>query len=96
MKVIAVHVKREEKRKWKKRQNLNQRQRNQVWVRIHSWDDLKEDLDVKSAMEALQKQRDDSLLLIKTEHQMRLDSANKLATFEEERLNEFYEVFFED
>ncbi|KAK8809393.1 hypothetical protein WA171_000977 [Blastocystis sp. BT1] len=50
-----------------------------------------EDLDVKSAMEALQKQRDDSLLLIKTEHQMRLDSANKLATFEEERLNEFYE-----
>ena len=47
-------------------------------------------------MAALQKQRDDSLLLIKTEHQMRLDSANKLATFEEERLNEFYEVFFED
>lgn len=55
-----------------------------------------EDLDVKSAMEALQKQRDDSLLLIKTEHQMRLDSANKLASFEEERLNEFYNVFLVD
>lgn len=63
-----------------------------MWVRVGSSTDLEEDLDVKSAMEALQKQRDDSLLLIKTEHQMRLDSANRLANFEESRLNEFYEV----
>lgn len=43
-------------------------------------------------MEALKKQRDDNLLIIKTEHQMRLDSASKLAAFEEKRVNEFYAV----
>ena len=40
---------------------------------------------------ALRKQRDDNLILIETEHQMRIDSANKLAKFEEERLQQFFE-----
>ena len=43
-------------------------------------------------MEALKKQRDDNLLIIKTEHQMRMDSASKLAAFEEKRVNDFYAV----
>lgn len=49
-------------------------------------------MDVTEAMEALKKQRDDNLLIIKTEHKMRLDSASKLAAFEEKRVNEFYAV----
>lgn len=51
-----------------------------------------DEVDVTEAMEALKKQRDDNLLIIKTEHQMRLDSASKLAAFEEKRVNDFYAV----
>ena len=46
---------------------------------------------MESAIDILKKQRDDNLL-IKTEHQMRLDSATKLAKFEELRLEKFFEV----
>ena len=52
-----------------------------------------DDSDFTEALESLKKQRDDNLLLIKTEHQMRLESANKLAKFEEERLQTFFNVF---
>lgn len=47
---------------------------------------------MESAIDILKKQRDDNLLLIKTEHQMRLDSATKLAKVEELRLEKFFEV----
>ena len=53
-----------------------------------------DDADFTEALESLKKQRDDNLLLIKTEHQMRLESANKLAKFEEERLQTFFNVLF--
>lgn len=43
-------------------------------------------------MEALRRQRDENLLLIKTEHEMRLECADKLASFEEKCLNDLYEV----
>lgn len=47
---------------------------------------------LKEAMDILKKQRDENLLLVKTEYQMRMESATKLAQFEEERLQKFYEV----
>ncbi|KAK8825668.1 hypothetical protein WA577_000839 [Blastocystis sp. JDR] len=47
--------------------------------------------ELANAIEILKKQRDDNLLLIKTEHQMRLDSATKLAKYEEERLESFFD-----
>ena len=50
--------------------------------------------ELANAIEILKKQRDDNLLLIKTEHQMRLDSATKLAKYEEERLESFFDVVF--
>lgn len=51
-----------------------------------------DEVDYEEAVAALRKQHDDSLILIETEHQMRIDSANKLAKFEEERLQRFFEV----
>lgn len=51
-----------------------------------------DEVDYEEAIAALRKQRDDNLILIETEHQMRIDSANKLAKFEEERLQQFFEV----
>lgn len=55
-----------------------------------------DEVNYEEAIEALKKQRDDSLLLIKTEHEMRIDSANKLAKFEEERLRKIYETEVEE
>ena len=45
------------------------------------------------ALEVLNKQKENGLLLIQTELRMRLESANNLALFEEKRINQFFEVW---
>lgn len=45
------------------------------------------------ALDVLNKQKENGLLLIQTELRMRLESANNLALFEEKRINQFFEVW---
>ncbi|KAK8803922.1 hypothetical protein WA171_000015 [Blastocystis sp. BT1] len=54
-------------------------------------DSYEDDIEYKEAIEALEKKRENLLLLIHTELRMRLENANTQAAFEEKRINQFYE-----
>lgn len=51
------------------------------------------DEDFQEAINELEKQKKNQMLLIATELRMRIENANNLALFEETRINKFYEVF---
>ena len=50
--------------------------------------------DYLEALKILEKQKDENLLFVKTNYQLSIDAANKMAKFEEERIQEFYDVSF--
>ena len=48
--------------------------------------------DYLEALKILEKKREENLLFVKTNYQLSIDAANKMVKFEEERIQEFYDV----
>ena len=53
---------------------------------------IEDDEDYKRAVKELQRQLNNQLLLVQTELKMRIENANELASFEESRIEKFYNV----
>lgn len=53
---------------------------------------IEDDEDYKRAVKELQRQLKNQLLLVQTELKMRIENANELASFEESRIQKFYNV----
>lgn len=61
----------------------------------HTLLQIEETEDYLKAVDVLKKRKENGLLLIQTELNMRMENAKSLAVFEEQRIQQFYEVMID-
>lgn len=75
--------------------NRNQTRRTVLVILEHTLLQIEETEDYLKAVDVLKKRKENGLLLIQTELNMRMENAKSLAVFEEQRIQQFYEVMID-
>lgn len=84
---MIIHIKEE-----KLTRIRNQTRRTVSVILEHTFLQIEETEDYLKAVDILKKRKENGLLLIQTELNMRMENAKSLAMFEEQRVQQFYEV----
>lgn len=87
---MIMHIKEERLIK-----NRNQTRRTVSVILEHALLQIEETEDYLKAVDVLKKRKENGLLLIQTELNMRMENAKSLAVFEEQRIQQFYEVMID-
>lgn len=87
---MIIHIKEERLTK-----NRNQTRRTVLVILEHTLLQIEETEDYLKAVDVLKKRKENGLLLIQTELNMRMENAKSLAVFEEQRIQQFYEVMID-